>query len=84
MSQDLERLEKWCLNNLKNNPNSIGFIELKSFLEATKANVLKKSEIDSLVKEVISLIDQIKIGNTPKYQILKDTAIAMLMNVLEN
>jgi len=80
--QDLERLSKWVYDNLKIKPKSDGLLTAKKLIEATKQNVLKNSLIECQITEVMCIINQIKIGNTPKYQKLKDNVLTTLQNVL--
>ena len=82
-AEDFNRLVKWCRGNLKKYPNNEALIAVQELIEAALLNVKKRREIKVKIDNAINLIEQIKVGNTSKYQQCKSDAVALLQNVLE-
>lgn len=84
LMQRIERVEKWCNDNLQIKPKSKGLLETKELMQYIKSNCIDKSQYKSDINKAVQLISDIKLGNTVKYKECKDNAIAVLLNVLND
>lgn len=82
--ESLERLERWCDIHLGKSPNSQGLLETKALIKYFKKSLKERSRIKNNIVKVINIVEEIKVGNTPKYQSCKDNVIAVLTNVLNS